>query len=266
MDLYDCQQQLVAMLDPNKTDRLPGAHHCIQQFGTLSPEKRLDIYRHSITAAQQRTLHLIFPVCNAILGEACFDTLARDYAWDSRSDCIDLNHYGHRFAEFLDDITQNRQAFADYGYLGDLCRLEWLWHHCHFATDTPDQTTPVSISLPDLDKDSTRFGTIPALFLFETPWPVYEIWLAHHMEKDIQPEMPYSLQKLVVWRQNDLVKIAKLDAPADLILAKLENRCTLSQLEQDSFMDNRSLHQYLLYMNEQGWIMPVPEYNPVQAG
>ena len=258
MNLHDCQQEIINMIEPGFDGKDSNAFQLIQNTANLQPEKRIEIYRRSITSGQQKTLQLVFPVCQAILGEACFNTLARDYAWDKRSDCNDLNHYGHCFAEFLDEITNTHQAFTDYVYLGDLCRLEWVWHHCHFSEDTPAHLRLDFARMKTKNPESIRLGTIPALQMFASQWPVYEIWLKHQIEENTETEMPDSLQKLVVWRHNNLVIINELCAPFNLLLTKIEKGCTISQLADETTMNFQQLHKHLVFMADKGWIISQP--------
>ncbi len=71
--------------------------------------------------------------------------------------------------------------------------------------------------------------------------------------------MPASRQKLVVWRQNDLVKISKLKSPADLFLPMLEQGCTISELAGKTLIDSQKLPELFLFMTNKGWIMLQPK-------
>ena len=67
--------------------------------------------------------------------------------------------------------------------------------------------------------------------------------------------MPASLEQLVIWRQNDLVKIGKLEPPVDELLPILEKGCTISHLADKSSMNYQQLHEHLLWMTAKGWLM-----------
>jgi len=71
--------------------------------------------------------------------------------------------------------------------------------------------------------------------------------------------MSDTLQKLVVLRHNDLVKIGKLQSLVDILLPMLERGCTISELAGKTLIDSQKLHELLLFMTNKGWIMLQPK-------
>lgn len=76
-----------------------------------------------------------------------------------------------------------------------------------------------------------------------------------------ETNMPALLQQLVIWHQNDPVKIGKLEPPVDGLLPMLETGCTIFQLADKALVDSRKLHELLLFMTNKGWIMQQPKDN-----
>ena len=103
--------------------------------GGQASELALAIYRNNISGALVKTLSAAYPACYRILGESCFNGIARRFIEHKPSKQADLNHYGESFGEFLDSWTANHAAFSDYRYLGDVARLEWHCHTAYYAAD-----------------------------------------------------------------------------------------------------------------------------------
>ncbi len=71
--------------------------------------------------------------------------------------------------------------------------------------------------------------------------------------------MSDTLQKLVVLRHNDLVKIGKLQSLVDILLPMLEKDCTISHLTNKFAMTYQQLRNHLQFMTNKGWIMLQPK-------
>lgn len=203
MDLKTCQQTLFRAIDPYVTRQsFQTACQLINSSADMNSGQRLLVYRHSITSAQQRVLAMIYPVCQQVLGEDCFNTLARDYAWYPKSNAPDLNAYGQFFTDLLAKQIQHHVTLQDYPYLADLAKLEWAWHQALFAADDPEFTPQSLPILIEQYQGELIPQTSHSLYLITTPWPVYTLWQKHQENK--QPAHLSSLEQseyLVIYRQ-----------------------------------------------------------------
>jgi hypothetical protein len=92
---------------------------------------RLGLYRGNVRAARRLALANAYPVLAALTGEAYFDALALAYARAHPSRDADLNRFGARLPEFIDE----HEADARYAYFSDVARLEWALHVAHYAAN-----------------------------------------------------------------------------------------------------------------------------------
>ena len=92
---------------------------------SLSAVQRIEIYRNNSIAARMNALRDIYPVCKVIVGEKCFNSLARHFVLANPSLQSDLNTYGETFFEELHQ-TLTLPGFEEFEYLPDLARLEWF--------------------------------------------------------------------------------------------------------------------------------------------
>lgn len=255
MDLKICQQLITQAFDPGIAHaQFEMASKLVNPSASLEPADRILIYRHCITGAQQRVLQMLYPVCLLILGNACFDTLARDYAWSPRSNCDDLNQYGEGFADMLEEQLQRHPALNELPYLPDLARLEWAWHQSLFRANGP-VFDPAS--LPEL---VTQHGQqlipepAPSLFIFSSPWPVYDIWQSHKQARQTQHfSMPDNTEYFSLYRQDEVI-IDKVSAEIFQFLQLAQDELALSSIADKLGKHAEVAFKLLPEMIAKGWI------------
>lgn len=151
--------------------------------GTVSPARRLDVYRSNVRANFQGSLRSSFPAVWRLVGEDYFRQVARDYHRENPSRSGDLLHVGRGFPAYLSKLHR-----ADpYRYLADVACLEWLCEESllaaeHAALDLERLRRIAPSAYGDL-----RFEVHPALRLFESPFPALRIWEAN-VASDAEPE------------------------------------------------------------------------------
>lgn len=137
--------------------------------------KRFGLYRGNLTANWERSLGNAYPVLSQLVGEEFFRALARTYGRATPLDSGDLNTFGDRLGEFLDGFA----PVADYPYMPDLARLEWLMHRAHYASDAAPLTVEDFTGLDAEALGRQRIGLHPASGLLRSDWAVDAVWRAH---------------------------------------------------------------------------------------
>jgi hypothetical protein len=145
---------------------------------------RFEVYRRNVQAGLARALAARFPVVRALVGEAFFTAMARDFALRHPPASPVLLEYGR-------DLPAYIRGFAPADavpYLADVAALETArgeaWHApSHPAAD------PATLHADDLAE--ARLLLQPSLRVVRSPHPVLAIW-AHHQEDggtiDWQPQ------------------------------------------------------------------------------
>jgi len=136
---------------------------------------RLALYRGNISAAWEKALANAYPVVRALVGGEFFSGLARAYGRAHPSVSGDLNRFGARFAEFIDQFEHTRSL----PYLGDVAALEWRVHVAHYAADPVTLTRERIGALPPAELLTARFALHPACAWLRSRFPVASIWIAH---------------------------------------------------------------------------------------
>ena len=145
------------------------------RLGITAP-RSIDVHREEVYKALQEANREAVGVTNdALDGASVTDAMAREYARAHRSESGDLNRYGERLADFLDDFPHT----ADLPYLPDVARMEWLAHRAHFAADAPAFDARALASLEDERLAQLRLQLAPACALLASAWPLARLWTIH---------------------------------------------------------------------------------------
>ena len=169
----------------------------INKSSKIDPQRALDIYRNNTNGARIDALALVYPVCNIILGDEVFRSIAREYVLSSNDTQSDLNHYGELFNRHFQLLLNTGRLPEEYMYLSDLAKLEFIIHRAYYADNDPDfnfQLFEQKIN----NEESFYLKISVSLGLVKSAYPVYEIWLKnnnHQTTKNIYAieEMQYLL-------------------------------------------------------------------------
>ena len=192
---------------------------------SLNAAERIAIYRNNSIAARMNALRDIYPVCKIIVGEPCFNGLARRFVLTTPSQESDLNTYGGTFFAQL-HLALTLPGFEGLDYLPDLARLEWLWHHLYYADDDPVFDHTAFARDTNLNAQSIRFHLSASLSLFQSSWPVSAIW-RQNGENNIYQR---SDDRLVLWRASLQPSIREIDQPLFDLLEAISQGLTLGEL------------------------------------
>lgn len=144
----------------------------------------LKVHANTISHARLVALEATFPRTRALIGEAIFNSLSRDYLDTGNGRNQPLDGLGRHFADWL-------QANAIAPECVTLARFEWLWLESYHATDM----APLSVSA----------------FAALSPSEVLELRIKPHPAAHVLRNDP------------DIATIIGLDAPAEwLLLARPE--------------------------------------------
>ena len=174
-ELLDIQRDLVsAVHDVNAASR---AERWLMG-GAVLIEQRLAIYRANVAAAVTKALGAAYPVGRQVVGDECFDGLARAYQRRVPSRSGDLFDYGAALAEFLADFPHTRSL----PYLPDLARLEWAVHRAYGAEDAKPWDWQALAQVAPERQAAIRFEWAAGTAIVDSRFPVARIWLIHQAD------------------------------------------------------------------------------------
>ncbi len=236
MRLRELQHLFTDALDPKAEPGMrAAAGAAISAAGGLSAQQGLGVYRNNVSAAQVDALRRIFPVCLDVLGDACFSSMAYEYAWTHPSQHSDLNEYGAGFDAFLQAQIKRQANLTGYEYLPELARLERAWHLAWFSADAPVFDFDTFASASKNGGEDLYLHVNPSLTLMICEYPVAEIWLRHRAKE--APAEVCALQTpdhLAIVRVRTEVNLVPVSEATYRLLTACKQGKTLGELAADA--------------------------------
>nr|WP_255220155.1 DNA-binding domain-containing protein [Burkholderia glumae] len=143
---------------------------------------RLALYRGNLTGTWHQVLASAYPVVHALIGDAFFVALSREYGLADPASSGDLNQFGHRMSELLASWPPT----APYRYLADVARLEWAVHRAYFAAEAMSWSAEQWARLAPDTLESAFLSLDPAVELLHTSTSAADLWLAHQEDGNEQ--------------------------------------------------------------------------------
>jgi hypothetical protein len=209
----------------------------------VHPEARFAVYRHNAISGQIRALKSIYPACLRILGEPCLRTLGRDYLAAHPSTDPDLNRFGDRFPDLLQQLLQTRTDFADYPYLPDLAQLEWAWHQAYYAANTV-AFDGSCLQDADVDQQALVFELQPGLTTVSSRWPLLALW-----KPGAWPDDEAGARPVCVHRHGLEPRVEVIDADLFALLQGIRDRLPLGALANAGLAVGR-----IAELLQRGWL------------
>lgn len=147
-------------------------------FATLPAERaseRFAIYRRAIFANYRSALGATYPVVKKLVGTLFFDTAVDAFVRTHPSRSGDLNVYGGKFGDHLQDYA----PATGLPYLPDVARLEWAVDEVNRAEDGAVAPSAVLAALSRVAPErlpGLRLALAPACRIVASPYPVLRIW------------------------------------------------------------------------------------------
>lgn len=180
------------------------------------------VYRNARLAILRNALAAAYPVCRALVGEECFDAIARDTLAVQPSTSPNL----HRYGDALPEIIAQSPLADSVPYLADVARLEWCVHCAHYAPDARAEALNAGTvgELLAQPADAIRAGLVDGARWIASSWPVASIWRAHQPDASIALNEinPGTAEVAVIVVRGNRVAVLDLDAATAAFLTACE--------------------------------------------
>ncbi|MCX9156847.1 putative DNA-binding domain-containing protein [Niveibacterium sp. 24ML] len=192
--------------------------------------QRFAVYRNNRIVSLTAALADGFPVLQQLVGDACFNALARHYIEAHPPESPALFEYG----EALPDFVAASAPMRPYPYLADIARLEWMrtraWHAADALPLTAAQfqawlQTPET--LPE-----RRLRMHPSLQILDSDYACFDIWHAHQQAEPPQGFNTEGPQQVLVLRRADTVEVTLIDPGVAALIHALARGATLGDALQ----------------------------------
>lgn len=209
------------------------------------PSARFAVYRNNVAVSLVDALADSFPVTLALVGEAFFRLMARNFIYKHPPKDRLLAFYGEQFPDFMADFP----PAASVPYLADVARLEICWIRAYHAADA------MPISIDDLWKacavpallPKLRLTLHPSLQTLSSSHAIVSLWAAHQGLTDIGDIDTNQPESALILRIGLQVYVYRLEpdkaAFVDQLLAgnDLETAIAASQIVNPSFHPTQAL-------------------------
>ncbi len=194
-----------ALLDPAMS-----APAELSSWNGSDPARRFAVYRNNVMVSLIDALADTFPVTQALVGEEFFRAMARVFIQVHPVKTRVLARVGEAFPDFVATFA----PAACLAYLADVARLEMLRVCAYHAADVPTlEVHAMAQALTDPQALPTlRVQLHPGVFLLQSQYAVYSLWLAHQGELSITAVNPEQAQSVLIFRRGLDAEVIRLSA------------------------------------------------------
>jgi hypothetical protein len=196
----------------------------ILPIGSLDKQDCINIYAKGYTARLTEALGETFEATWWVLGDDDFLALCADFISITPSFYFDLSEYGFDFPAFL----KLQPQIQEIPFLDDLASFEWafntIFHSPNFNFDNQKLLATLSEGV------DFKLTLSKSAFLFESEFPVYEIWKERARPVDSLSHLDFSThEKLLLYKRNSQVFIRSLTDNEFLVLKTISAEHSLEK-------------------------------------
>jgi len=189
----------------------------LRSWNGSDPAQRFAVYRNNVMLSLTGALADSFPVTRALVGEAFFRAMAREFVSANPPDCAVLAEYGRQFPSFVAAFPETHPL----PYLSHLARLEFAYVQTYHAADagavSPQQLQAL---LADADRlAACHLALHPSLHTQRSPYAIVSLWAAHQGQGDIRTVDPIQPESAWVARNGLRVAVFRM-CPGDCVFAE----------------------------------------------
>ncbi|AMG30687.1 DUF2063 domain-containing protein [Grimontia hollisae] len=195
------------------------AHSLPVSRGMAEPDALLQVYRNNFVMTLTECLETIYPVVFALVGEACFQAVARHHVLNTTMENACADRYGAGFADTIRSLPNIINAAP---YLADVAGIEW---HIQRVNRAP---LPAAFPVDALAKlQPEDFGRIqltvsPASAVMKSEFAVATLWqTVTNKDDDTLANLDLAqTQAVLIQKASQGISVSTLDdEQASLILA-----------------------------------------------
>lgn len=194
----------------------------------------MQIYRNNFIVSLSEVLSATYPMVEALLGEECFEQIARQHVLSYPLKEGNVVHYGEGFQ---DTIMQFSQVIAQVPYSPEVARFEWhidLARQAQYEQSNAAELKPLAL-LGEVSEEQQ-----PALVLhlkkgcrsFDSNYAVFDLFSAIQTGQFEQLNITQLQQGVISIQANGEALCHALDADVFQLLQCLEQKQSLSEIPE----------------------------------
>jgi hypothetical protein len=191
----------------------------------IAGDARLRIYRNHVFHSLSTALGATFSTAHALVGDAFFRRLARDYIAARPPAVPVLSEYGADFADFIAGHERTRELV----YLADAVRLDWALNRAYSREPGEPLTAERLASIPPLAVERLRLRLRDGVSLLTSPYPLDSIWAASRPGASETVDLASGGVALVVFPRDDDAAFARLSRGEWTLLDACDGETSLTE-------------------------------------
>jgi hypothetical protein len=213
------------------------------------PAANMDVYRNNASFTFRETLARTFPVVRRRVGDDYFHQLAATYRARFPSRSGDLHGFGREFPGFLAEYLD-----ADYTWLADLARLEWLRAESEVAETAPALGADALGAYAPADLERLAFAFQPSLRLHSSSYPVFTVWQANQIDDAPPVDQSLGSEAGMILSGYDAREVQPLSPRLFSFLSALHDGATLGEAMTVVAFEEHELLDALAFMFRHGLV------------
>lgn len=221
MKLEDIQKSFLKGLQPGEKLTL-----------NLTKFSHFNAYKNSYTGNLVKTLEKIFPVFYKLIGHELFNKYAIKFIHSHPSKDCDLNLYGDMFPSYLNSILN----FENHPYLGDVIRLELIYHNTLLKTN--EYNLDINKLIQQGNLEEFLFTINSSFNIISSKFPLDKIWIYNMEDNDYPLNISIDNYNFIIYKINSKVFILSLDDQEISFINQIMNEKNIESIlnENDSFL------------------------------
>lgn len=191
-DLAAIQKKFQAQLLDKKSDFA----NLITATNELTPEARINIYKHGYSARLIDTLADNYSKLQQYLGKDKFDKLANSYLQTYPSNFRSIRWFGDKLSIFL----KEQQPYCKSLILAELAQFEWAIEATFDAENKTVQTVESFKNIPPDKWGKLTFAFHPSLHCIEFKYNVASLWESISKDSQKRARRLKTPQQVLFWR------------------------------------------------------------------
>ncbi|MDB1122630.1 HvfC/BufC N-terminal domain-containing protein [Vibrio algarum] len=219
----------------------------------LTADERLQIYRNNFIISLTEILHLTYPDVLSLVGEQCFDGLARKHILSCPLLEGNVSGYGGRFSKTIRSV---KQVITAVPYLEDVANLEWAIDESSQMNDHPQPIPNLYAfqKIQTLNSDElakVRLFLNPACKLVESKFAVFSIRNAIKNHDFENLDIHKREGGVVLVLSNDDLLVEKLSVDELMLIKQIESQIPLGLIAPNILLHLQKLISLNLFIGFQ---------------
>lgn len=194
------------------------------------PRRRLSVYRSNARENFAAALEAAFPLLHGLMGHTEFRAMAWTFQQRCPSRSGNLFYCGAALPDFLDAHLRSTPDAP----LSDVAHFEWLIQQVLIAADDSARFDFEQLAaLPETQHESLCFGFHPAVRLYSSALPLFDLWREYQRSGTVAPlVMGEHSEALLIRRAGDGVELHRLQTAEFRFLEMLlQGQCLAAAAE-----------------------------------